>query len=459
MVLAATMVFEVRAGGNDNNGGGFNSARGGNDLTLRDSHQFEVFDGFNDTAGDVNLQTASPGFGSQHPGNVAQITGGANGEDGLFEIISVINDTTIELDRAPDNGAGALSGATVRIGGAFKSIGWLGKVLNDHGVSGMAAWMKSGAYTLTSATANVSGGPIDLGTGMLNKLFILEGYEDDRGDLGAKPVVNAGAITSINVFEANTTFNKAQAFINITVNGNSQAGVIGFLSTDERLSMVYACKAIDCPVDGFKELTAIGCEATGCGNGFNFCQISACWAHENTGGFRGIQVSHTHVNSIASNNTNAGFFDGRYTIYQNCLSYGNGGDGFDGGLSLEIYVNCIAIKNGGYGFNTEVFTQLINCAVPGAGASSIANSSGNTKITPLSNHGLIELTFDGDPFVDGPNDIFSPNDTAGGGALLRAAGISPPDQTGFLDVGAVQHADAVGGGGTKLVGFGGGMIG
>ena len=52
------------------------------------------------------------------------------------------------------------------------------------------------------------------------------------------------------------------------------------------------------------------------------------------------------------------------------------------------------------------------------------------------------------PFTDPANDDFSLNDTADGGALLKAVGFEIPaiNYTNNLDIGAVQHADPAGGG-------------
>jgi len=60
------------------------------------------------------------------------------------------------------------------------------------------------------------------------------------------------------------------------------------------------------------------------------------------------------------------------------------------------------------------------------------------------------ITLTADPFTDGDNGDFSLNTAAGGGALCRAAGIDPAGQTGYIDIGAVQHEDAGGGGGGVL---------
>lgn len=68
------------------------------------------------------------------------------------------------------------------------------------------------------------------------------------------------------------------------------------------------------------------------------------------------------------------------------------------------------------------------------------------------------ITLTADPFTNAASEDFTLNNTAGGGALCRAASLL---FGGFADVGAVQHEDAAGGGGGLLThpGMAGGMRG
>jgi hypothetical protein len=77
--------------------------------------------------------------------------------------------------------------------------------------------------------------------------------------------------------------------------------------------------------------------------------------------------------------------------------------------------------------------------------------SGRTNLAPIDDIGAVTLTED--PFTDAPNGDFSLNSAEGGGALLRAAGLNPYDQLGYVDIGAVQSQNIGVGGGSGVVGF------
>jgi hypothetical protein len=107
--------------------------------------------------------------------------------------------------------------------------------------------------------------------------------------------------------------------------------------------------------------------------------------------------------------------------------------------------NCVFYGNGGYGVGgADVHRQIVNCAFG-------SNTSGNVEGTVTYQVGDITLT--ADPFVDNAGDDYRPNNTAGGGALLRGAS-SPwlgDYQTTQGDVGALHHEDPAGGGGGMVV--------
>ena len=76
--------------------------------------------------------------------------------------------------------------------------------------------------------------------------------------------------------------------------------------------------------------------------------------------------------------------------------------------------------------------MLINSASGG-------NASGRTGATLWLDLNPILLTVD--PFTNPSSSDFSLNNEVGGGALLRGMGMLPIEQTGYPDVGAVQHQD------------------
>jgi hypothetical protein len=63
---------------------------------------------------------------------------------------------------------------------------------------------------------------------------------------------------------------------------------------------------------------------------------------------------------------------------------------------------------------------------------------------------ILSLSSPNDPFTNAAGGDFTLNNTAGRGALLRAAGYYPiagGSQIGYPDIGAYQHQDSGGGGG------------
>src|SRR3972149_408153 len=79
MALSATVVFEVRVGGSDSNGGGFNSAAGGTDRSLQTAPHV-VIDGATITctvnAVTTKLDIAGYTTTDADVGNLVNITGG-----------------------------------------------------------------------------------------------------------------------------------------------------------------------------------------------------------------------------------------------------------------------------------------------------------------------------------------------------------------------------------------------
>ena len=78
MALAATTVWEVRSTGNDNNGGGYNTAAGTTDYSQQNSPQLGLTDLATPGAGSTTLTSAVGGFTAAMVGNIIQILSGTN---------------------------------------------------------------------------------------------------------------------------------------------------------------------------------------------------------------------------------------------------------------------------------------------------------------------------------------------------------------------------------------------
>ncbi len=398
------------------------------DYSQQAAAQFTYVDLASVGAGLLIASAAKP-FGKQHVGNSLVITGGTNLNTGRYVIASVAAVTFIATVVGPTNiTSGAGLNGTGGMGGAFASPGILGALW----VSGNHAFVKTGTYTLSSASANVSGGTVLVSTA----IFVgLEGYGTIRGDKISPPTIINAAFTAINI--VSSTSGRFTA-INLIVDGNNGATVVAF-NLNSSPGIAYLCKAQNCGGNGFTNGGAfprtqcIKCVATACSVGFNVAICCGCEAISNTSaGFSQSTCSFC----ISRSNTGAGFTGGGgFGNYVSCVSFSNGGAGFSQ-TQNQFVVSSIADSNTGVGFsgdnNNGVQGFFINCA--GRNNSSLSNQNF------IEDPAIIALT--ASPFVNAAGGNFALNNAAGGGALLRAAGFPgtfPAGTTiGYLDIGAVQ---------------------
>lgn len=342
-----------------------------------------------------------------------------------------------------DSNAGTSEGA------AFAS---LGKATGTATTSGDIIYVKSGTYTLTSSTNNVSGGRSTLTQGVK-----VEGYQTTPGDQAARPVINAGAITGITMISMPASFNaRPCALVNIELDGNSGTSNKGVVQSSTYVANIFNCIARNCPGDGFTGVVTASidrCAAINCGNGFNtFLNACRCVAQGCSGkGFLSVSAP---TDCRASGNTGIGFdfasFTGGISV-KNCTSHGNGSHGFSYSYDIGILINCIATSNGGWGFAGSAANNgltLINFATRSNTSGAVQNAVVNV---------INSITLSADPYTAVGSNDFSLNNTAGGGALVRSLQRSAPgDSVSYADGGAYQHQDSGGAsGGVALIGDGG----
>jgi hypothetical protein len=134
----------------------------------------------------------------------------------------------------------------------------------------------------------------------------------------------------------------------------------------------------------------------------------------------------------------------------------------------NLVVNCVIedvnpSSQVGYAFNrssagNEVYQMnFINCFYYNVKTAAYPPA----KVAPANLYGLTALS--ASPFTNPGAGDFSPNNTAGGGALIRATGLPTTFPAGTtvnaLDAGAVQHTAGASGGAMHLAGRGGGLVG
>lgn len=433
MALASTVVWEVRTDGDDNNGGGFDPAYGGTDYSQQAAAQLTVTDAATSGVGSTTLTSATGGFTSAMVGNVLHLYGGTNLTEGWYEIVGYTDGNTVTLDRAPDDGVGGVSGATCKVGGALGSPGGLGAALVNALVAGHRAWIKSGTYTITSDTYNVSGGPLNVNQA---KSFLLEGYGTTRGD-GVRPLITKAA--------------------GLTGSGSYfMIGLYGALST-----VTQRCRYIECDISGYVNNTAgfkhtssytvyfEHCIARNGLYGFYGGRCLRCYAESCKYGFSGSTVRYGHAKSCdyygfsrgdnfgcIAESCNVGFGSYSGTYHCRCTAYGSTTDGFQVEAAMGL-VDCLSVGSGGYGFANSAsdMVHIANCCA-------YNNASGDFQITPDPDD---TVTITADPFIDALSGDFRLNDDPNGGAILKGAGLGVYGQIDSQDIGAVQAAKQLGG--------------
>jgi hypothetical protein len=445
MALSGSTIWEVRTDGSDTNGGGFVEGASGTDYSQQATPQLTVTDGA--CLASTTLTSATGGFTAAMIGNILYLSNGT----AWYEITGYTDTNTVTIDRAGPSA----SGMTANVGGGLASPGGLGAVTLAHGATGMAAFIKGGTYTLTTATPNITGGPFQR---IAASMMFLTGYNTTHGDLDYqaaetnKPIIHAGAITGVSkILECNTgSYSYHNRVANIVIDGNNGAGNTGFSHNS---------------ASGHRTSTNnVNCHAKNCVTGFEVPYGYACESYDCTTGFNSGSAHH----SVAHDCSGEGFTSGA-TL---CLSYSNN-VGFGGAGHLCTAVNnttygmdvrynsrayfCHASLNGTYGFKMDASRRCIVIGCTGYGNTSALFDN------PPGGHiylrGSLEhpSTPTADPFVDEANNDYRLNDSADAGLALRASVLGAAGQTQTLDCNAIQTA--AGGGGLLRVAMNGGMNG
>lgn len=433
MALAESIIFEIRPGaGADTNGAGFKPGASGTDYSKQNSAQYALTNGT--TQGTTIILTTSAA--TDMVGNVAYITGGTGSvAAGWYEITAASAGVSITVDRSTGLTAG--TGTTINIGGALATIGALGALLASQGTAGMVTWIKAGTNTLSTSSANVSGGILTLTAGTC-----LYGYNSARGDLSnvigsaSRPVIDVGAITTITVI---TAANISRHSANIKIDGKGNANITGWSGGTQT-----NCTAANCTI-GFTFGSAAGhpllCSALTCGTGFTGygAVINSFTNDSTTVGFSGSQTPCSLIGCISINDAIASNISGIGLAVVNCTLHEATGDAITGtGLASRVFNNCFTL-NGGDAIDFSDATTVPTTAL-------IVNNAylAGTRLyetTPPTANIAGAITLTGDPYTSEATDDLSPNNTASAGAALRGTGIDVYGQTDNRDVGAVQHAD------------------
>lgn len=434
MSLSGSNVYEIRATGDDKNGGAFVSGGAGTDYSQQDSAQV-VFDGSTITAttsgASATLTLTGVVPDSSWVDNHLNIESGTNFTAGLYRIIS-ISGSTITLDRAATTGVG--SAMVARMGGAMKSLGGLGRFVVGNNI----VWIKAGAYSITSASTNVVDGCITY-TGGSGIYF--EGYESVRGDMGNPPVFTASGISTATFIDLNV----GNHFVrNITLDGANLTSVRGLqlrgAVSQSQINKVFALNCTNTGIFSTSNQSCFSeCKASGCNIGMNVVgNVYACEAFNNTGDGISISISGSVVRCLAYGNGGRGIFSSAQGVmFALNTAYGNAGDNIRLGQVAQLVVDsAVEGSTGGMGINrTNNQSLMLNCAAynnSGGDFSTFTTSSKSASkgsITGTSTFFVNAVGGDFSPAINSPLRDGGDGDFVGGNTVSHH------------DIGASQHPD------------------
>lgn len=457
MAFASTTVFDVQSGGSDSNGGGWDTASTGTDgsqSTTPIASYTDIVIGATTTQGTSVLRP----FVATDVGNILNVQSGTGFTVQRAQIVSVAG-VTATFDKSL--GTAASTGGTGILGGCLATP----RPTTTAGlVAGNQVQIKAATYTQTttmtfSTLAGTQTAPIE---------FI--GYQTTHNDGGTKPLLTTATNTvplftliSCPFFEwknisfSNTAATKAQGMVGLTT---TSAGYWAYS---------------DCIFDGFNN----GIDSSTNSRGpnqiiLNRCTLKNCTlssVSDSTSGY--INVS----NSVFYNNTSAGYRWTSINQVPNFLTFYNNvfaknATGFiDSGTTrtiAAIFLNNTFVDNTTVDISVAETTTSPQLTMTGnifygsTTGVTFAFSGGIDKSVLLNDYnayganttdrnglsaGLHDFTLTANPFVSRATQNYALNNTAGGGALLRAAnypGVLNVGGTGYLDVGALQHQDTGG---------------
>lgn len=438
--------WEVRTTGSDTNGGGFVSGASGTDFSQQDAAQ-QAYTDLVIGGTTTQLTSVLHPFGATAPGNIINVTGGAGCTTGRYQVVSVVG-ITATMDRSVGTGASTCTG---NLGGGLATIA----TAITSMVAGNTVWVKSGTYTQTTAHT------IALSTHW-------EGYQTTHGDFGTAPLIttatnstilltvsNGGAGTSTwlalwNLNFSNTAAVRAAGLTastnvnnSVTINGATFDGFTTAINTSNDVG----------------SLTLTGAEvknSTGAGitldSAVAHFACSGCWIHNNTtAGLTGNSPSISFLNSIFSVNA-SGISVGAVSLsLVSCAFVSNTGSAIvapTGGAGSSGYgvqvSNSIFFGNGAVALNFDNGANNVFAAINGRNNAYGSNTGGNFSAHVLFPGSPGDITLTANPFTSATN--FALNNTAGGGALLRARGWPGTFPGGLtvstMNVGPVQSSGA-----------------
>lgn len=332
-----------------------------------------------------------------------------------------------------------------------------GKAGGNHS-GGDRIIIENANYSLTSDTANVTGGPLSPVAGTVVSPTLVVGCNSIVGDLDSVNDFTNFPILSANASHPVTPFTIANSNIhvyNLACNGGNQSNRAIWISAGSN-SIVCNCKGYNALFFGLEvegSASIYRCYLTGNGSSGAALYISSsnvtvedCLITGNSN--PGIKVDgvHTHIlRCIIHSNTGAStdgiiVFGSLGAAIRNSILYNNGRAGIR--LSDSTSPGNASIKNNIIYLNAEfgIYSGSVLLTDPDIDYNAfLSNTSGPRNNVPAGSH---DITLTADPFVSKSTGNFALNSTAGGGAALKALGFPVTFPLGltqnYLDIGVAQ---------------------
>ncbi len=427
--IADNTVWEFRATGSNNNGGGFYNRNPGTsvDYSQQDAAQLNLTNLATNGAG-TGLSSVTGGFTAAMVGNIINITAGTGFTPGWYEITAYADTNNVTIDRSA--GASASSG-TGYIGGA-RAVPT--DAFFEQLTAGNIVYFKIGTYTLTEniITASTVGTAADP--------VVVEGYNSARGDNPTgdnRPTIVASTYDWRFVGSGNNTYMTFRNLIVTSINSNGAFYLYAYATVEN-------CKAIQSSASAYNAfyiasgfVKIINSEAVSTnGNAIDargYSEIIGCYIHDSSVGI----YTYGSVILILHN------------IIDTCTTgiYGGDTNYFNKAVMNNTIYNCttgisVTVAERGW----LVANNIIDSCTTGASWSSEVKNSWwdynnwHNNGTDVSNVTKGDNALALDPqFTDAANGDFSI------GTNLKAQGflgVFPGSlSTGYLDVGAAQRQE------------------
>lgn len=476
MAIGAASQFFMRPSGNDLNGGGANLATVVTNYSNQNAAQLTLTDCTTSGAAATTLSSVTGGFTAAIVGNIVQIASGTNFQTGFYEVITFTDTNNVVLDRTPTSG-GAGSVGNMKLGGAFAGIV---KARTALAVAGNKLEVMAGTYTAAATIGSVA------------TRCTIRGFNTTPGDCDADPTLTRPVI------QAGTN---GTAGITLAAAGSTITSIDWYgPSSSLRWAGVITISGAGCTVQncifrgdisgGGGPIATSGNYTAVLGNYFNDPKLAAAsdGILRHSGGVpAGILIEGNYVKGgtaavsggVAYGVANLANADNYWTIRNNVfdslqigvqVSQGVGyviednifwtctGDSITFAVASTLIRNNLILKSGGYHINPSI-SQFESPRMDNnfLGSSAMAATSGDYSsnlVTTNPEWVRTDLHVTADPFTSQATGDWTLNNTAGAGAVVRAATL-PKRWVGtitlnYRDGGGVQHLDSGGGGSVAI---------